>query len=194
MVLLHSLLIKEVLLLIRKLWQRSRTTLERPRLQKWWFISFQISELVQWLCSTKFSETQAPSLLFLHSLWSINPLVIWSEMSHHYGCNISVIRWKPERGGRSPVLRGYHLGVEHITTLHSPVARFSHKTTPSCKGGSEYCLHSVQSRAPVLSLEEGKDGFWEAASCLCHSPHGRKNKARLNCFMNPCRLLRKTSQ
>ena len=61
MVLLHSLLIKEVLLLIRKLWQRSRTTLERPRLQKWWFISFQISELVQWLCSTKFSETQAPS-------------------------------------------------------------------------------------------------------------------------------------
>ena len=110
MVLLHSLLIKEVLLLIRKLWQRSRTTLERPRLQKWWFISFQISELVQWLCSTKFSETQAPSLLFLHSLWSINPLVIWSEMSHHYGCNISVIRWKPERGGRSPVLRGYHLG------------------------------------------------------------------------------------
>ena len=41
---------------------------------------------------------------------------------------------------------------------------------------------------------QGEDRFWEAASCLCHSPHGRKNKARLNCFMNPCRRFKERNR
>lgn len=97
-------------------------------------------------------------------------------------CLIGVEAFQPlsedQRGaGAVPPFRGYGPEDDHTTSVHSPLATLSHRAAPRGKGGSECCLYPTQSRAPVLSLEEGQ--IWGGTQQSRSVPMGRKAKPGL---------------
>lgn len=153
------------------------------------------SELLQWLCSTKCSESQASH----------------SPRGTALNCGVPGVsppRMRFSQQGRnsrenSPCpLKGAIQKLNAALPCKSRQPELSHRTIPHCKGGSECHLYSLHACTAIFTLQKKERTDKEAPNSLSLSPCGRRGKARLKSFMNhwesisseACRFLRKTSQ